>query len=146
MLIRQVPIPLFFLWQIVLCNRDIRFQDTSIGRVFPSSQTHVLFGMICIVIHNFGCSLSCNCIMKPIMNHRIEIMRCWRIPIIINATLSIYICNLLPNSTFTGTDGTYSFKQLLKVILPKHSLALLQAVIIKNKSFFMYSFKIFVAH
>lgn len=47
---------------------------------------------------------------------------------------------------FTGTDGTYSFKQLLKVILPKHSLALLQAVIIKNKSFFMYSFKIFVAH
>ena len=37
----------------------------------------MLFGMIRIVIHNFGCNLSCNCIMKPILNHRIEIVCCW---------------------------------------------------------------------
>ena len=96
----------------------------------------MLFDMIRIVIHNFGCSLSCNCIMKPILNHRIEIVCCWRVLVIINATLCIYIRNLLPNPTFTGTDGTYPFKQLLKIILPKYSLSLLQTVIIKNKPFF----------
>ena len=96
----------------------------------------MLFGMIRIVIHNFGCRLPCNCIMKPILNHRIEIVCSWRVFVIVNATLSIYIRNLLPYPTLTGTDGTYPFKQLLKIILPKHRFTLLQTVIIKNKPFF----------
>lgn len=74
--------------------------------------------------------------MKTILDHRIKIVCYWRILVIVNAAFSIYIRNLLPNPTFTGTDGTYSFKQLLKIILPEYSLSLLQTVIIENKSLF----------
>ena len=74
--------------------------------------------------------------MGTILNHRIEIVCCWGVLVIVYATLCIYIRNFLPNPTFTCTDGTDSFKQLLKVILPKYSLSLLQPVIIKNKSLF----------
>ena len=88
------------------------------------------------MIYNFSNRLSCFCIMETIFNHRIEFVCCWGVLVIVYATLCIYIRNFLPNPTFTCTDGTDSFKQLLKVVLPKYSLSLLQPVIIKNKSLF----------
>ena len=81
--------------------------------------------MISFMIYDFGSGLPHNSIVKSVLNHRIEIMSRWGILIIINTTFSIYICYLLPYTTFTRTDGTHPLKQFSEVINSESCFTLL---------------------
>lgn len=45
------------------------------------------------------------------------------------------VCNLLPNSAFTGSNGANSFQQLTEIICTKYSIPLFQSFIVQCESF-----------
>ena len=65
--------------------------------------------MISLSVDDFCCRLPGNGIVKTVLYHGIEIVCGRRVLVIVNTALCIDVGNLLPNTPFTGSDGTYSF-------------------------------------
>ena len=52
-------------------------------------------------------------------------IRCRRVLVIVDTTLCIYIGDLLPDTSFTGTDRTYPFKQFTEIVFSEYCRSLL---------------------
>ena len=69
------------------------------------------------------------------MHHGIEGLRNIGFWIVIDATFSENVGNLLVDAPFTGSDGTYPLQQFQEVIFAEDLFALLQAIIVQHKPF-----------
>ena len=121
--------------KIILCHKNIALQNAPIRNILPSRKSHVILCMVGTFMNYLRRCLSSNGIMEFILNHPVKITCNLRIFIIISRTFSKYVCNLLPNTPFAGTNGTDPFKQLTKIVLSERIPTFFKTLIIKSKSF-----------
>ena len=53
----------------------------------------------------------------------------------VNAALSIYISNLLPDAAFACSDRANSFEQFTEIVFPEYGCTLLQTLVIHCEAF-----------
>ena len=92
---------------------------------------------LCMVssgMDDFCSSMSGNRIVKPILYHCVKIFCCRSQTIVVDAAFGIDIGNLLPDTTLARTNRTYPLQEFTKIVTPENIIALLQAVIVENKT------------
>ena len=122
------------LLQIVLGNAHVRLQNTSVRCILPCGQPHVILCVVSLGIDNLCRCLSCDSIVKAVLNHSVEVARGGRVFVVVRTALRIDVRNLLPDATLAGANRTNTFEQFTEVILSKYSSALLQTVIVHGKT------------
>ena len=124
----------FLFTQVVLGHSHIRFDDSAIGSILPSSQAHMRAFRIGTIIDNLCRSLLSDSIVHHILHHLEEQTCLFRIPVVIGTTFTIDVCYLLIVTTFAEANLSYAVKQVIKVVRSKDILPL-QSFIIQHKSF-----------
>ena len=121
--------------EIVFRDYDVGLQDSPVRRVLPCGKPHVFLLMVGSGVDNFGGGLPSNRVMEFILDCGIKLPRHVRVFIVIHAAFGENVRDLLPNTSFTGTNGTYALQQFAEVVFAENGSAPLQPFVIEGKAF-----------
>ena len=95
----------------------------------------MLLRVVSFVVNDFSCSLPRDSVVKAILYHRIEVMRRRGVLVVVDATLGIDVCDLLPDASLACTYRTDPLQKLFEVILTECSGSLLESIVIEDEAF-----------
>lgn len=106
--------------QIVLGDGHVRLDDSSVGSVLPSGQTHVRTLRVSTVIDDFCCCLFGYSIVHYVLYRLEENSGFFGVFVIVRTALAVDVRYLLIVTTFAYTYFTYAVEQFIEVISPEY--------------------------
>lgn len=92
--------------------------------------------MVCPCINNFSRRHARDGLMKPILNHGIELVCRRRGLVVVIAAFHVDVnVNNLSDTALAGTDGAYFLKEFSKIVFTEDGGTLLESFVTKGKSF-----------
>ena len=119
--------------QVILGNRNVRFQDLAVGSMLPVGEAHVPQGGIGRVVDNFCRGLSGDGPVELVLDAGGELLGHWSILVVVDSK-RIDVGDLLVEAPLAGSDLPNALQQLFEVITAKESVSLLEALVVHDKA------------